>query len=83
MHAMRFGMGRVQPLRRQPCVRAPQRASTQKREALPPVESSEPPEFLGHRLQTSMTRAIVEDSTAGLGRTSRDGGSSGWWVILP
>ena len=25
-------------------------------------------EFFGHRLQTSMTRATVEDSTAGLGQ---------------
>ena len=27
------------------------------------------PEFFGHRLQTSMTRATVEDSTAGPGQT--------------
>ena len=27
------------------------------------------PQFLGHRLRTSMTRATVEDSTAGLGQT--------------
>ena len=30
-------------------------------------------EFFGHRLQTSMTRATAEDSTAGLGQTSRTG----------
>ena len=31
------------------------------------------PEFFGHRLQTSMTRATVEESTAGLGQTLRTG----------
>ena len=31
------------------------------------------PEFFGHRLQTSMTRATEEDSTAGLGQTLRTG----------
>ena len=31
------------------------------------------PEFFGHRLQTSMTRATVEDSTAGLGQILRTG----------
>ena len=36
------------------------------------MESSEPLEFLGHRLQTSMTRATV-DSTASLGETLRTG----------
>ena len=40
-------------------------------EALPPVGSSEPPEFFGHRLQTSMSRATVVDSTAGPGQTLR------------
>ena len=45
-------------------------------EALPPAGSLEPPptpspEFFGHRLQTSMTCATVEDSTAGLGQTLR------------
>ena len=40
-------------------------------------------EFFGRRLQTSMTRATVEDSTAGLGQTLRTGTSSGWWAILP
>ena len=29
------------------------------------------PEFLGYRLQTSVTNATVEDSTAGLGQTLR------------
>ena len=33
------------------------------------------PEFLGHRLQTSMTRATVEGSTRGLGQTLRTGRS--------
>ena len=69
------------------CQRATQRSSwnqipqciTVNSEALPPVGSSEPPEFFGHRLQTSMTRAIVETSTEGLGQTM----SSCWWVILP
>ena len=41
------------------------------------------PEFFRHRLQTSMTRAAVEDSTAGLGQNPPYGTSSGWWVILP
>ena len=40
---------------------------------LPLVVSSESPEFFGHRLQTSMARATVEDSTAGLGQTIRTG----------
>ena len=47
-------------------------ASPQKKgEALPSVGSSEPLECSGHRLRTSMTRATVEDSTAGLGQTLR------------
>ena len=31
------------------------------------------PKFFSHRLRTSMTRATVEDSTAGLGQTLRTG----------
>ena len=52
------------------------RRGTQSRSASllnPSVGSSEPPEFFGHRLQTSMTPATVEDSTAGLGQTLRTG----------
>ena len=40
-------------------------------------------EFFGRRLQTSMTRATVQDSTAGPGQNPPHGTSSGWWVILP
>ena len=52
-------------------------------EALPLAGSSETPEFFGHRLQTSKTRATVEESTAGSGPRPPCGASSGWWVILP
>ena len=45
------------------------------------MESSEPPSSSGHRLQTSMTRAGVEDCTAGLRKPSV-WTSSGWWAIL-
>ena len=41
-------------------------------EALPPVGARNPDCFV-HRLQASMTRATVEDSTAGLGHTLRTG----------
>ena len=53
-------------------VRVPARQRSNS-EAFPLVGSSEPPEFFGHRLQSSMTRATVEDSTAGLGQTLRTG----------
>ena len=36
------------------------------------------PEFVGHRLQTSMTHATVEDSTAVLGQNTPYGTPSGW-----
>ena len=41
---------------------------TSNSEAHPHGESLEPPRFFGHRLQSSMTRATVEDSAAGLGQ---------------
>ena len=42
-------------------------------EALPPVGELGTPEFFGHRLQISMTRATVEDRTADLGQTLQTG----------
>ena len=52
-------------------------------EVLPQWEELGTPEFLCHRLQTSMTRATVEDGTAGLGQTFCKGTSSGSRVIRP
>ena len=46
---------------------------TKKSEALPLVGNSEPRVFFGPRLQTSMTRATVEDSAAGLVQILRTG----------
>ena len=58
------------------CERATQRtwdASLKNSEALQLVGEFGIFEFFGHRRQTSMTRATVEDSTAGLGQTLRTG----------
>ena len=52
-------------------------------EAIPAVGSSEPPEFLGHRLEP------IDDPCASGGEHGRSGPhspygpSSGWWVIFP
>ena len=63
------------------CGRAIQRGRcrTKSRRASPQFGTRE---FFGRRLQTSMARATVEESTAGLGQTLR-GTSSVWWVTLP